>query len=159
MAKNYPNFDYKKTYEFRITPFSFGDLGEKDLLDLFMDGRVASKFLEKHIPIWFPTLKFVDETGYDFVDSSAKAKKMKREHIDQKAFTKRGANYAPSGMIGVGRKVNLQEFQAHAAHTNYCFTDITKFPQVRICFWTGADLMEKFGSNKIGVSMKDKLFP
>lgn len=155
----YRDFEYNTTYTFRIHQFAFGDLKNNDLLDLFFDGRVSSKFLEKHIPLWFPTLSFVDKTGYDFIDSSQKAKTEGRDKIDQKAFTKRGANYAPSGMIGVGRKVNLEAFSAHAENISYCFTDITKFPEVRVCFWTGKDLINKFGHNKINHSQRDKLFP
>ncbi len=145
--------EYKKTYNFNLTPFQVGSIPTEELVELFMDGRVASKFLEIHIPIWFPNFQFVDAKGYDFID------KVTGEKVDQKAFTRRGANYAPSGMIGVGRKVDLKEFVAHAENTTYCFTDITQFPKIKICFWAGAELLRMFGSNKIGYGQRSKLFP
>ena len=60
--------EYNRTYEFDLTgKVSFGSLPIELLHTLFTDGRVASKFLEHHLPIWFPELEFVDAQGYDHV--------------------------------------------------------------------------------------------
>jgi hypothetical protein len=61
--------EFNKIYEFDLAgKVQFGNLPESEVYELFRDGRVASKFLEHHIPKWFPELKFVDQDGYDHID-------------------------------------------------------------------------------------------
>jgi hypothetical protein len=161
MAQVYPKIEYRKTYEFTINDVKFGPLPKNTLDELFSDGRTASFFMERCLVIWFPKLKFASSKGYDFINESEKEGSNKR-YIDQKGFTKRGGNFAPSTMIGAGRQVDEAAFQAHAKHTSYVFTDITSFVpgrKIYVCFWTGEDLIRTFGSNKIRASLRDKLFP
>ena len=144
--------EFNKIYEFDLAgKVQFGNLPESEVYELFRDGRVASKFLEHHIPKWFPELKFVDQDGYDHID----------QHdikYDLKGFTKRGAGYAPSNMIGAGRKIDEEKMHAHAATINYIFSDIIDFPKVRVIFKTGDEMIKTYPKGKIKLKDREKLF-
>ena len=145
--------ELNKTYSFDLTgKVQFGDMPVEQLHKLFRDGRVASKFLEHSIPTWFPDLEFVDEQGFDHVCQET------GRRYDLKGFTKGGACYAPSNMLGAGRKINKAEVHAHANEIDYIFSDITEFPKVRIIFKIGADMVEQWPSTKIPKKDKEKLF-
>lgn len=148
--------EYKVEFD-KIFPFDFtgqvqfGDLPLEEVYELYRDGRVSSKFLEHYIPIWFPELRYVDQKGYDHLDKSD----MK---YDLKGFTKGGAGYAPSNMVGAGRKINLVEMHAHANAINYIFSDITEFPKIRVIFKRGQDLVRDYPNGKIKPKQRDTLF-
>lgn len=143
-----------KIYKFNLTGrFSFGDLPEVVLSNLYKDGRVASKMLEHQFPHWFPELRFVDKTGYDHVDVINSNNK-----FELKCFTKRGAVYAPSNMVGKGRKIILEKVYQHAASITYAFADINDFPSVRIIFKRGTDLIQTFPFAKIKYRERNLLF-
>jgi hypothetical protein len=145
--------ELNKTYSFDLTgKVQFGDMPAEQLHKLFQDGRVASKFLEHTIPTWFPDLVFEDGVGYDHKATST------GRRYDLKGFTKGGACYAPSNMLGAGRKINEAEVHAHANEIDYIFSDITEFPKVRIIFKSGADMVEQWPSTKIPKADKEKLF-
>lgn len=148
------NIDYDTIYCFDLSgKVSFGDLPQEAVYALFQDGRVASKFLEHHIPVWFPELVFVDQKGHDHVDRATGLRKW-----DLKGFTAGGASYVPSTMLGAGRKINIEEAHAHAKTIDYIFSDVTDFPRVRIQFKVGKELVEEFPKCKITKPNKNKLF-
>jgi hypothetical protein len=145
--------ELNKTYEFDLTgKVQFGDMPIELLYKLFTDGRVASKFLEHTLPAWFSDLEFVDAKGYDHVSRST------GRRYDLKGFTPRGACYAPSEMLGKGRKIIEADVHDHAQTIDYVFSDITEFPKVRIVFKSGKDLIEQFPSTKIKYNERSKLF-
>lgn len=142
-----------KVYTFDLTgKVQFGDMPTELLHKLFQDGRVASKFLEHTLPTWFPDLEFVDAEGYDHVSKSNGRK------YDLKGFTKGGASYAPSNMLGAGRKIDTRVLHEHANSIDYILSDITAFPQVRIVFKAGADLVRDYPTGKIPVAQKQQIF-
>jgi hypothetical protein len=146
-------YNLNEVYEFDLQgQVQFGAMPLDQLHKLFQDGRVASKFLEHTIPSWFPDLEFVDQDGYDHV-----SKKTGRK-FDLKGFTKGGASYAPSNMLGAGRKINEAKLHEHAKTIDYILSDITEFPKVRIVFKTGTELVEKYPSGKISIKEKSALF-
>jgi len=146
-------FQYDTVYEFNFAgKVQFGDMPTQQLNELFQDGRVASKFLEHTIPTWFEDLTFVDAKGYDHVSKTNERK------FDLKGFTKGGASYAPSTMLGAGRKINVQELHAHAREIDYILSDVTEFPRVRVVFKRGTDLVESYPSGKINKNQKEVLF-
>ena len=126
--------ELNKTYEFAC-PASFGTLSQEEVYKLFTDGRRASGFLEIQLEKWFPELTFEDGKGYDHVD---------REGLryDAKCFTKGGAKFCPSGMLGMGRKVDEEELWEHANDMIYIFTDVVEFPKVMVRFVKGSDLTQ-----------------
>jgi hypothetical protein len=144
---------YDTTFEFDLTgKVSFGDLSTELIHKLFTDGRVASKFLEHHLPIWFPELEFRDAQGYDHVRIAD------GRRFDLKGFTPRGACYAPSEMLGKGRRIIESKVHAHAREIDYIFSDITEFPRVRIVFKRGTDMVEQFPNTKIKYNQREQLF-
>ena len=147
------NIVYNKVFSFDLSNrVTFGDLTQQTLYKLFTDGRVSSKFLEHHLPLWFPELEFRDGQGYDHVQLNSGKK------FDLKGFTPRGACYAPSEMLGKGRKIIVEKAHEHARTIDYIFSDITEFPQVRIIFRHGQDLVRDFPSTKIKKNQRDQLF-
>lgn len=140
-------------YEFDLTgKVKFGDMPEQAVYELFKDGRVASKFLEHTIPTWFEDLEFVDGVGYDHVSKTTGRK------YDLKGFTKGGASYAPSTMLGAGRKIDKQILHEHAESIDYILSDITEFPKVRIVFKSGSELVNTYPTGKIPFKSKRVLF-
>lgn len=123
-----------EVYDFECLA-SFGTLSQKCVYELFTDGRRASGFLEQQIVEWFPELTFEDGKGYDHVDAKGKL-------YDAKCFTKRGAKFCPSVMLGAGRKVDEQKLWEHANDMIYIFCDVVDFPKVRIIFKHGSDLTQ-----------------
>lgn len=146
-------FQYDTIYEFDLTDnVSFGPLPQEVIYSLFKDGRVASKFVENALPYWFPELIYVDEDGYDHVHNTTTRK------FDLKGFTKGGASYAPSNMIGAGRKIDEVKMHTHANTIDYIFSDITNFPKIRIIFKSGVKMVLDYPNGKIPFSSKDILF-
>jgi hypothetical protein len=147
------NYTLNKVYEFDLTgQVQFGLMPLEALYTLFQDGRVASKFLEHTIPVWFPDLVFEDGEGYDHRSLETDRR------YDLKGFTRGGASYAPSMMLGAGRKIDIKALHEHASTIDYIFSDITEFPKVRIVFKRGTDLVEQFPSGKIAPKHKQTLF-
>ena len=147
------DYTLNTVYEFNLEgQVQFGAMPMEQLHKLFQDGRVASKFLEHTIPTWFPDLVFVDQDGYDHVSKSTGRK------FDLKGFTKGGASYAPSNMLGAGRKINEEKLHEHAETIDYILSDITEFPKVRIVFKAGSDLVKTYPNGKIPVKAKSVLF-
>lgn len=146
-------YNYDTIYHFDFTgKVQFGDLPINLVYELFRDGRVISKFLEHTVPVWFPDLNYVDEKGYDHVSKTTGIK------FDLKGFTKGGASYAPSSMLGAGRKIDKKTLHEHAATISYIISDVTEFPKVRIIFKRGHELVEKYPSGKIPKDHKNILF-
>ena len=144
---------YDHTYEFDLTGrVQFGDLPTETVHALFQDGRVASKFLENILPVWFDDLTYVDQDGYDHVQTST------GRQFDLKGFTAGGASYAPSNMLGAGRKIDREKLHEHALSIDYILSDITEFPRVRIVFKRGTELVENYPNGKIPNQQKEILF-
>jgi len=142
---------YNHTYNFTVNA-SFGSLPNETINKMFKDGRVASKFLENHLPIWFNDLEFVDATGYDHIRKSNKRK------LDAKCFTKGGLTYAPSNMLGGGRKIVSEIAHEHANEIDYIACDVVDFPRIKVRFVAGSDLVTKYPNCKIKPSQRDEFF-
>lgn len=124
-----------QTYVFQC-PASFGTLSQEEVNTLYTDGRVASKFLELQLVKWFPSLVFKDGKGYDHISFEF------TNRLDAKSFTKYGAKFSPSKMLGVGRSVDKEELWEHAMNMIYIFCDVVEFPEVRVVFKHGSDLTQ-----------------
>jgi len=138
-----------QVYSFNC-PASFGTLPQSLIDQLFTDGRRASGFLERQLEAWFPDLTFVDGKGYDHID-------LQLQKYDAKCFTLRGAKFCPSNMIGVGRSVNEEKLWEHAVQMIYIFCDIVDFPEVRVIYKRGTDLL-KYPKGNIPFGDRDVLF-
>lgn len=136
-------------YEFEC-PAVFGTLSQERVNKLFTDGRRASGFLELQLEEWFPELSFVDGKGYDHVDIAG-------VKYDAKCFTKGGAKFCPSVMLGAGRSVDEEKLWKHAHEMIYIFCDVVEFPKVRVIFKRGSDLTE-YTKGSIPFGDRDVLF-
>ena len=139
-------------HKFQIPVGQIGLLSESTVLELFKDGRIASPFLERLVELWFDNLKFVDKKGYDHICLQSGQK------YDLKCFTKRGMSFALSQMLGAGRKVDKDVLKEHAETMIYICCDINDFPNIRIRFADGKELIQKYPNGKIPFSHREKFF-
>jgi hypothetical protein len=129
---------FNKVFKFDLTnKVMFGDLTIDELIEVYRDGRQSAPVMERQLVHWFPELIYVNKKGYDHIDKNS-------TKYDHKSFTKAGLKFPPSSMIGAGRKINKKIAKKHAITTNYICCDITNFPQVRVIFKTGYELMSQF---------------
>ena len=143
--------EYNKNHTFKINA-SFGDLPQDLINTMYQDGRVASKFLENILPYWFTDLEFVDKKGYDHVN------KVTGRKLDAKCFTKGGLGFAPSSMLGAGRKINIEEAHAHANTIDYIVCDVIEFPKVVVRFVKGSDLVNDYPKCRVTYKKREQFF-
>jgi hypothetical protein len=142
---------YNKNYDFTLQA-KFGNLTKETVQEVLKDGRLASHFLERQLEVDFPELIFVNAKGYDHIRKNSDIL------YDQKCFTKGGLRFAPSSMIGAGRKIDFNEAHAHAKTIDYIACDIVDFPKVRVRFVKGTDLVEKYPSCQVKFNQREELF-
>jgi hypothetical protein len=142
--------EYNKIYTLDFTGMvTFGHIPEEVVYEMNRDGRRVSHPLEYELPYHFSNLERVDAVGYDLIDHGNNKRK-----IDQKSFTKRGCNFAPSNMVGKGRKLDVEVATEHAKSIDYVLTDVVEFPIVRVKFVNGAELVKRYPNLKIPSSKK-----
>lgn len=132
-----PEMDYDQVYQFDLTSqVKFWKLPQQKVFELFRDGRTASRFLEESIPYLFAEFVYVDGKGYDWLRKMV-------DKVEGKCVTKNGCNFAPSAMVGSGRKVKPDEVKQHIEECNldYILMDIVEFPTVRMRLVKGSDLI------------------
>lgn len=139
------------TDTYQIDNVSFGDLPQDAVNDILKDGRLASHFLERQLCIWYPKLTFVDGKGHDHVCTEGLL-------YDQKCFTKGGLGFAPSNMIGAGRKIDEEVASDHCKDIIYICCDIVDFPTVRVKFVKGSELMKSYPKFKIPSKDREQFF-
>lgn len=139
--------------EYVIENISFGDLSKQEVANIFSDGRIASHFLERQLEIWYPFLKFVNKRGYDHINVNDP-----NDRYDQKCFTEGGLGFAPSSMVGAGRKINEDVAYNHCKDITYICCDIVDFPRVRVKFVPGAALLKLYPKFKIPYRDRNILF-
>lgn len=144
---------FDKTFTFDLSQdLHVGSLSIDDLIDIFKDGRIASRFLEKLLEIWFSNLVFVDKKGYDHVH------KKTHEKFDAKTFTKGGLRFMPSSQIGKGRVFDKKKTHEHAKNISYIFCDIVDFPIVNIIFRKGSEVIKEYPQCIIPFCDRKKVF-
>tara|TARA_B100000745_G_scaffold199345_1_gene131491 strand:- start:1068 stop:1520 length:453 start_codon:yes stop_codon:yes gene_type:complete len=146
-------YKLNKVYNKEIVGFSFGELPREELIELFKDGRVASKFLEKCVAKWFPEIRNVDQPHYDHID-------IEGNKIEQKGFTRNGCKFVPSSMIGKNRHIDLNELAKGIKEHNltYSIVDIVEFPSIKIKFVNGKKLLSEYSSGQINSNQRHEFF-
>jgi hypothetical protein len=142
---------YNKNYNKKVD-VTVGGLSTEQVDGKLKDGRLASHLLELLLEVWFPELTCVDQKGYDHIREGSDIL------YDQKCFTKGGLGFAPSKMLGAGRKINIEEAHAHANTIDYIACDITEWPNVVVRFVKGSDLVEKYPTCKVKYNQRDEFF-
>ena len=145
---------FNTTFVHRIHNIAFGNLSNEACIRILKDGRAFSHFIEPWLEMNYPSLKHV--TGckdHDFED-------IDNENIqyDQKTFTTRGCNFMPSNMVGKGRKFDQEVFDEKSKKLLYIIIGNINFPEIKIKFVRGIDLVVDYPKGKIPFKDFDKFF-
>ena len=135
---------YNNTYIHIIENFSFGNLPKLEIIKIFKDGRPFSHFIEVWLADNYPLNHVKGCKKYDH--TSIYDENLK---YDQKTFTARGCKFMPSNMIGEGRKFNKEIFEEKAKDLIYIIVSNITFPEIKIKFVKGVDLVVDYPTGVI----------
>jgi len=117
------------------------------------DGRASSPIITSFVhEVWFPELQYVDEKYVDFRGDGF--------NIEKKMFTRHGAKFCPSYMVGSGRTIKPEISLQICKENNliYLLADANEFPNVYITFVNGVELHELHKTCSIGYNNKWRNF-
>jgi hypothetical protein len=137
----------------KISNVSFDTLTPEVLKELFTDGRIFSHFIEHMLAQDYGLRHVKGCKGYDIVDPSNPEIK-----YEQKTFTQNGCKIMPSNMIGQGRHFDMSVFHEKAAGLNYIIVSNIAFPELKIKFIKGSDLISQYPNGEIKLKDHDKFF-
>ena len=145
---------HNKTFIHVVEKFGFDILPEWNILEIFKDGRAFSHFIEPWLALKYPTLKHVKGCKkYDHTDTIDETIK-----YDQKTFTKGGCKFMPSNMIGEGRTFNEEIFKEKAKGLIYIIVSNINFPEIKVRFVKGVELIVDYPKGFIPLKDFDKFF-
>lgn len=148
-----PSVILNKTFVHNITNISFGNLSIEIMNEIFQDGRPFSHFIEQWLAINYPIIHEKGCKSYDHKDSN------NCEILyEQKTFTKLGCKFCPSNMLGEGRKFNKEIFEEKAKKLIYIIVSNIDFPEIKIKFVRGTELLKQYPTSKIPLKDFDKFF-
>ena len=136
--------ELNKTYTHVIAKFGFDCLSQEALSSIFKDGRPFSHFIEPWLAQNYPLNHVTGCKKYDHTDKNDES-----ILYDQKTFTVRGCKFKPSNMIGEGRKFDQQIFEEKANKLIYIIVSNVNFPEIKIKFVRGSELMIKYPKGEI----------
>tara|TARA_B100000524_G_scaffold126738_1_gene62491 strand:- start:81 stop:605 length:525 start_codon:yes stop_codon:yes gene_type:complete len=136
-----------------IEEFKFGNVPHSIMEEILKDGRAFSHFIELWLSINYQLIHVKGCKDHDFIDVNDTNIK-----YDQKTFTKLGCKFMPSNMIGEGRKFNKEIFEEKAKKLIYIIVSNINFPEIKIKFVTGNDLLIDYPDGKIPLKDFDKFF-
>ena len=147
------SIELNKTFTHIIENFSFGNLSKEYITEIFKDGRPFSYFIEKWLEQNYPLKHITGCKSYDFVD-------INNDQIlyDEKTFTKKGCNFCPSNMLGQGRTFNEEVFIEKSNKLIFCIVSNINFPEIKIKFMKGSDLIKLYPKGKIHLKEHVKFF-
>lgn len=132
------------TQSYTINGCGFDNLSMGVVNEMFKDGRVFSHFMELWISKNF-NLKHVkgckDHDLVDYNDDQIK--------YEVKTFTKGGCHFCPSNMLGQGRQFDNNIFKEKTKKLIFCIVLNIDFPNIKIKFIKGQDLLELYPNGKI----------
>ena len=122
-------------------------------MNIFKDGRPFSHFIEKWMEKNYPLNHVTGCKDHDFVDSTYPDTK-----YDEKTFTSKGCSFVPSNMLGQGRSFNQEVFNEKSSKLIYCIVSNVNFPEIKIRFVNGPDLVTQYPKGKIPLKDYVKFF-
>ena len=143
-----------ETQTFTIENNGFGNLPLEITNEVFKDGRTFSHFIERWIPNQhqYSCLEWVKGCKeYDFIDN-------KNVKYDEKTFTRNGCKFVPSNMLGAGRTFDKEVFEKKANNLIYCIVSNVNFPEIKIKFVKGSELIQKYPKGNIPLKDHVKFF-
>ena len=144
---------FNKTITKTIQNVSFGNLPLETLTELFKDGRLFSHFMERVLALDYNLTHVPGCKGHDLVDPKDQDIK-----YEQKTFTRRGCKFMPSNMIGQGRKFDQAVFDEKSKTLNYIIVSNINFPEIKIRFVKGTDLVALYPKGEIPLKDHAKFF-
>lgn len=145
--------ELNKVINLTIKNFTFHTLPPEVTSKLFQDGRVFSHFIEHQLAQDFGLTHVSGCKSHDMVDPLNPEIK-----YEQKTFTARGCKIMPSSMIGKGRKFDKTIFAEKAAKLIYIIVSNADFPNIKIKFSAGTDMVALYPNGSIPFSDHDKFF-
>jgi hypothetical protein len=136
-----------------IENFEFGTLPREVLIALFRDGRVSSHFMEHILSQDYGLTHISGCKDHDLVEPSDPSVR-----YDQKTFTSRGCHCVPSNMLGQGRHFDKEVFDKKASSLIYAVVSVVNFPEIKIRFIKGIDLLAKYPRGEIKLSQHAEFF-
>ena len=149
---HYNHLAYRDKRE-NIENFSFDNVPQSGIIDIFKDGRAFSHFIEPWLAINYPLIHIKGCKKYDHTDINDENVK-----YDQKTFTKGGCKFMPSNMIGEGRTFNKEIFEEKAKKLIYIIVSNVNFPEIKIRFVKGIELIVQYPTGVIPLKDLDKFF-
>ena len=145
-----PSVELNKTFNHTIENVNFDNLPIESVYEIMKDGRAFSHFIEPWISSNYPLTHVKGCKNYDFKDNNC-------DEIlyDEKTFTKNGCNFCPSNMKGQGRTFNQEIFEEKSKKLIFCIVSNVKFPNIKIRFVKGEDLIKKYPKGNI--DLKDHI--
>jgi hypothetical protein len=145
---------FNTTFVHTIRNFTFDNLPIEKCVEIFKDGRAFSHFIEPWLEKNYPSLKHIKGCkGHDFEDIYDVDIK-----YDQKTFTDGGCNFMPSNMVGQGRKFDQEVFNEKTSKLLYIIIGNINFPEIKIKFVRGTDLVVDYPKGKIPFKDFNKFF-
>lgn len=137
-------YELLKTYTFQLYNIGFDSLPKTALQSIFKDGRAFSHLIEPWIADKFNLIHEKGCKNFDFKDKSNP-----EILIDEKTFTRRGLSFTPSNMKGQGRTFDKEVFEKKTKSLVFCCVSNINFPEIKVKFITGYDLLTKYPKGKI----------
>ena len=145
--------ELNKTFTHNIDNLTFGNIPQNILIEIFKDGRAFAHFIEKWLEINYPLIHVSGCKKYDFLDANNPL-----ILYDEKTFTKLGCKYCPSNMLGQGRKFDQEEFENKSKKLTFCIVSNVNFPEIKIKFVKGEDLLKLYPKGNIPLKDHIKFF-
>lgn len=152
------NIEYGKTYTHLIKNINgFDNLPETSIINIYKDGRPFAHFIELWLAANYPLIHIKGCKSYDHIDLNAN-KITNANKYDQKTFTQHGCNFAPSYMVGKSRTFNKKICEEKANELIYIIVSNIYFPEIKIKFVKGSDLIAEYPKAFIPRRDYDKFF-
>ena len=153
MESRLPSVELNKTFNHTISDFKFDNLPIEICREIFKDGRPFSHFIEAWISQNYPLTHVKGCKKYDFTDRNNP-----EILYDEKTFTSGGCRFCPSNMIGQGRKFSKDLFIEKSKKLIFCIVSNIDFPNIKVRFVRGEDLIKDYSTGVIPVKDFVKFF-
>jgi hypothetical protein len=148
-----PSVELNKTFNHEIENYTFGNLSKDICKEILKDGRPFSHFIEEWIALNYPLKHIKGCKKHDFTDEN-----YPEILYDEKTFTKKGCHFCPSNMLGQGRKFDKDIFEEKTKKLIFCIVSNIDFPNIKIRFVKGIELLVKYPKGKIPLKDVIKFF-
>ena len=130
-----------------------GRLPREVIIRLFKDGRVSSHFMEEILAQDYGLTRIGGCKDHDLVEPSEPSVR-----YEEKTFTGNGCKFVPSNMLGQGRHFDKEVFEKKASGLIYAIVSVVNFPEIKIRFVKGIDLLAKYPMGVIKISEHNEFF-